>query len=131
MTERLAFRVSEVADMLGATATQVQRWIAQGELPATKIGGLWFVPADALRDRLEAYDVNRAGPQRGEPVPATAGRPVGRDGDDARRTPPVAVRRVEGRGAGASSRAATPARPGGAAGSTSRPRWTVPPEVAG
>ena len=129
MTERLAYRAREVAALLGVTVVQVQRWIARGDIPAKKVGGLWFVRAATLDALLEGYDGDRERAQRGEPVPAQ-GRPLGGGGDDGGR-PAVTIRKVEGRGAGASPRTAPAARRTGSGGSAERPRWTVPPEVAG
>ena len=39
---------SEAARRLGATTRSVQRWIAQGALPARRVGGRWRVASDAL-----------------------------------------------------------------------------------
>src|ERR1044071_3838681 len=39
---------SEAARRLGATTRSVQRWIAQGTLPARRVGGRWRVASDAL-----------------------------------------------------------------------------------
>src|SRR3954454_4922270 len=53
---------SQVADRLGATTRSVQRWIANGRLPARRIGGRWRVASDAL----DAFGL--AGPtERSEP----------------------------------------------------------------
>ena len=55
---------SEAARRLGATTRTVQRWIAQGTLPARRVGGRWRVASDAL----DAFDV------RSEAVAAPSGR---------------------------------------------------------
>ena len=52
--EREALSVPETARVLGASPASVWRWIREGELPATKIGGRVFVPRAALRRRLES-----------------------------------------------------------------------------
>jgi acetyl-CoA/propionyl-CoA carboxylase biotin carboxyl carrier protein len=39
---------SEAARRIGTTTRSVQRWIALGKLPATRIGGRWRVASDAL-----------------------------------------------------------------------------------
>jgi acetyl-CoA/propionyl-CoA carboxylase biotin carboxyl carrier protein len=39
---------SKAARQLGATTRSVQRWIAQGKLPARRVGGRWLVAYDAL-----------------------------------------------------------------------------------
>lgn len=96
MSERLAYTVAEFAAAIGRKPTTVLRWLQRGELAGRKIGGVWVIPVDAL----EAYDADREGPQRGQPVPSEPGREVDRHGHDAGRPPEVAVRRVQGRGPG-------------------------------
>lgn len=44
--------VKEVAVMCRVTTTSVYRWIEQGELRALRIGGVYRVPAAALRELL-------------------------------------------------------------------------------
>lgn len=127
---RHAYRVREVADYLGVSEFTVRRWIATGELEATKLGGTWLVPAEALQARLGVYDAERAQSQRGEPVPALEGRPVGGDGHDAGRPPSFPVRTVERRGPDKPARTAPATRPADAAGSAGSPSWSLPPEVA-
>jgi excisionase family DNA binding protein len=39
---------SQAASRLGATTRSVQRWIANGRLPARRVGGRWRVASDAL-----------------------------------------------------------------------------------
>ncbi|HET7029024.1 MAG TPA: biotin carboxylase N-terminal domain-containing protein [Candidatus Limnocylindrales bacterium] len=39
---------SQAAARIGATTRSVQRWIAAGRLPATRVGGRWRVASDAL-----------------------------------------------------------------------------------
>lgn len=58
MTDRIAYRTAEVAELLGVDVVRVQRWINSGELPAAKIGGLWFVAAADLDARLRGYDAD-------------------------------------------------------------------------
>ena len=54
---------SEAARRIGATTRSVQRWIAQGRLPARRVGGRWRVASDALdafADAGEAEDRRHA-----------------------------------------------------------------------
>src|SRR6476620_8750765 len=46
MTDEL--RPSEVARRLGTSTRTVQRWIADGSLPARRVGGRWLVASDAF-----------------------------------------------------------------------------------
>jgi excisionase family DNA binding protein len=62
---RVGFRVSEVCEMLNVPETTVWGWIKSGALPATKIGGLWFVPRIELETRLRTLGVPGAWPSRG------------------------------------------------------------------
>jgi len=50
--DRLAYRVSEVATLVGLSRSKTYLLIASGELPSVKIGGSRRVPADALRQWL-------------------------------------------------------------------------------
>ncbi|HEX5825460.1 MAG TPA: helix-turn-helix domain-containing protein, partial [Candidatus Limnocylindrales bacterium] len=43
---------SQAAARIGATTRSVQRWIANGRLPARRVGGRWRVASDAL----DAFD---------------------------------------------------------------------------
>jgi excisionase family DNA binding protein len=48
----------QAAERIGATTRTVQRWIADGRLPATRIGGRWRVATDAI----DAFsETNKAG----------------------------------------------------------------------
>ena len=53
----------EAAHRIGATTRSVQRWIANGSLPARRVGGRWRVAIGAI-DALASAD-------RGEPLPQT------------------------------------------------------------
>src|SRR5690349_18767317 len=108
---RSAYRTSEVARMLGVSDLRVRRWVRRGELAGVKIAGNWFVLAEALAELLGAYDAERARSQRGEPLSAEQGRPLGGERDDAGRTPPVAIRRIQERRGDAAARPAATARP--------------------
>jgi excisionase family DNA binding protein len=46
MSEELSPR--QAAERLGATTRSVQRWIANGQLPARRVGGRWRVASDAI-----------------------------------------------------------------------------------
>ncbi len=50
---------SEAAQRIGATTRSVQRWIAQGRLPARRVGGRWRVAFDAL----DAFVATTSGPE--------------------------------------------------------------------
>ena len=45
--------VKEVADFLRTTTQQVRRMIANGEIPAVKVGREWRVPLDGLKAFFE------------------------------------------------------------------------------
>src|SRR5690242_17208372 len=62
---------SAAAARIGATTRSVQRWIADGRLPARRVGGRWRVASDAL-DAFSGQD--RPAAAAGVPV-AGAGRP--------------------------------------------------------
>ena len=51
----------QVAEHLGATTRSVQRWIANGELAATRVGGRWRVASDAI-DAFRRSAVGRPAP---------------------------------------------------------------------
>ncbi len=47
MTTRLTLRMPEVAEQLGVGLSTVQRWVAAGTLPASRVGGVVLIhPAD-------------------------------------------------------------------------------------
>jgi excisionase family DNA binding protein len=54
MKERLAYRVSEVADLIGCSKSKAYDLVAAGELRSIRIGGLLRIPADALKEILDA-----------------------------------------------------------------------------
>jgi acetyl-CoA/propionyl-CoA carboxylase biotin carboxyl carrier protein len=61
---REEFSPSEAARRLGATTRSVQRWIAQGMLPARRVGGRWRVASDAL----DAFQEAAAAEPQGRPA---------------------------------------------------------------
>ncbi len=63
MPEELTPR--QAAERIGATTRSVQRWIAQGSLPARRVGGRWRVASDAI----DAFVAEQAG---GFPDPIAA-----------------------------------------------------------
>ncbi|HET9851026.1 MAG TPA: biotin carboxylase N-terminal domain-containing protein [Candidatus Limnocylindrales bacterium] len=77
---REEFSPSEAARRLGATTRSVQRWIAQGTLPARRVGGRWRVASDAL-DAFQ--DTAHAERQQDLPIGAASQRRRHRGTDDA------------------------------------------------
>src|SRR5579862_2749858 len=67
MSDQLTPR--EAAERIGATTRSVQRWIARGNLPATRVGGRWRVASDAI-DVFKALGGARPGTASGtiEPI---------------------------------------------------------------
>ena len=53
MTERLALRVPEVAELLGTPQRTIYRWIAEGRLPTIRVGRVVLVPRRALEEWIE------------------------------------------------------------------------------
>ena len=58
------FSPSQAAKRIGSTTRSVQRWIADGRLPARRIGGRWRVASDAL-DAFMARQPSPGGPNTG------------------------------------------------------------------
>ena len=52
MSDRVAFRVAEVAAAVGVQPDTVVRWIHSNELPAVKIGHTWLVLASDFQRLL-------------------------------------------------------------------------------
>ena len=77
---------SEAARRLGATTRSVQRWIAQGTLPARRVGGRWRVASDAL----DAFEKAWGPAAHDMPVPRAAPIPVTPEAD----FPPRRIRRL-------------------------------------
>ncbi len=63
---------SEFARRIGATTRSVQRWIANGSLPARRVGGRWRVAYDAL-DAFESASTSVGTPKHGIPVAMASG----------------------------------------------------------
>jgi excisionase family DNA binding protein len=59
-------KIDEAARMLGVSARTVYRWIWKGELPASKVGGLYFIPRGELLNRLHS---NRTAGSSFDPAP--------------------------------------------------------------
>ena len=53
MTDRLALRVPEVAELLGTPQRTIYRWIAEGRLPTIRVGRVVLVPRRALEEWVE------------------------------------------------------------------------------
>lgn len=49
-----AFSIKEVAGILGISEKTVRRLIKRGELPARRVGGVWRISRDAIRQLLGA-----------------------------------------------------------------------------
>ena len=56
MANTKALRLREAADALGVSEGTIRTWIAAGEIPATKIGGLWIISSDTIDRLLAAGD---------------------------------------------------------------------------
>ncbi|HSS35199.1 MAG TPA: biotin carboxylase N-terminal domain-containing protein, partial [Patescibacteria group bacterium] len=69
MTDPSELSPSQAAARLGTSTRTVQRWIAQGRLPARRVGGRWRVAFDAL-DAFERAEVEAPGPERRAPMPS-------------------------------------------------------------
>jgi excisionase family DNA binding protein len=49
---RILWRVAEVAKMLGVSRSTIYAWIARGQIPVTRLGGVIRIPDEALRDLI-------------------------------------------------------------------------------
>jgi acetyl-CoA/propionyl-CoA carboxylase biotin carboxyl carrier protein len=65
---------SQAARRIGTTTRSVQRWIAVGKLPATRIGGRWRVASDAL----DAFRAQATPPTASNVAEATTARRIAR-----------------------------------------------------
>lgn len=54
LQERIAYKPSEVAVLVGLSDCQVRRMLVSGQLPGVRCGQRWLVPADALKSWLES-----------------------------------------------------------------------------
>ncbi len=62
-------RIDEAASLLGVNRRTVYRWVWKGELPATKIGGLYFIHRSELEKRLGERLIDAEEPvQKSEPT---------------------------------------------------------------
>jgi excisionase family DNA binding protein len=52
--DRLAFRISEVAEAIGVSRSKAYELVARGDIPSVEIGGCRRVTAEALKTRLAA-----------------------------------------------------------------------------
>ncbi len=55
---------SEVAEVLGITAQAASRLVRQGKLPGVKIGGVYMVPRDAMKEFVRGYVPRRGKPRK-------------------------------------------------------------------
>ena len=53
--ERLTYRVAEAAEALSISRSQAYELIANGSLPACRIGNSWRVPIDELRAWIRTH----------------------------------------------------------------------------
>lgn len=65
------YPLSEAAQLAGVTSRTIRRWLAEGYLPAVKVGGRWRISQETL-DRLLRGDL---GPYKRRTY--TAGKPTG------------------------------------------------------
>lgn len=45
-------KVKQVADLLGISTQGVYKWVENGTIPAYKLGGIWFILRDELKEAL-------------------------------------------------------------------------------
>ena len=57
VSERLAYRVTEAAAMVGVSRSKMYELIAAGAIPTIRIGTAVRVPAEALRDWIATHTV--------------------------------------------------------------------------
>lgn len=53
MSERILYRVPELADAIGCSKTKAYELVNKGEIPSVKIGNMLRVPAAALKRFIE------------------------------------------------------------------------------
>lgn len=74
MSERLAYRLDEMAELLGIHHETLRLWAERGQIPALKAGRIWLFSPDAVTQWLhnaqrgEASDGNRIHPQDHRPA---------------------------------------------------------------
>ena len=52
MTDRLGYRVDEIAEMLGMSVSAVRRAVTAGDIPSTRIGHSPIIPAWWVREQF-------------------------------------------------------------------------------
>jgi len=57
-SERLFYRVSELAEVIGCSKSKAYELVASGAIPAVRIGSLLRVPASALKDLARTTKAN-------------------------------------------------------------------------
>ena len=50
MTDRVFYRVTEIAELIGCSKSKAYELVASGTIRSVRIGGLLRVPAEALRE---------------------------------------------------------------------------------
>jgi excisionase family DNA binding protein len=56
MNERLFYRVTELAELIGCSKTKAYELVASGAVPSTRIGGLLRIPAEAVRKMAQTNE---------------------------------------------------------------------------
>jgi excisionase family DNA binding protein len=59
MSERLSYRVPELAVALGVSRSQAYALVKSGHLPSLRLGGVILVPADAAREVINKLATTR------------------------------------------------------------------------
>jgi len=49
--DRMAYRLSEVADLLGVRTATLRTWCQNGTIPSFRIGAAYFVPAGYIEEK--------------------------------------------------------------------------------
>lgn len=53
MNDRLLYRITEAAEILGVSRSKAYELVASGEIPSVRLGGTVRVPADALKSKID------------------------------------------------------------------------------
>ncbi len=67
-TVPLVYSPGQLANLLGLHPETVRRWLASGNIPGRKVGGLWLVSAVRLRAWLESRESEDDAPGLGRPA---------------------------------------------------------------
>jgi len=74
--ERMAYRISEVAELIGVSKSKAYEMASRGELPTIRLGGSLRVNASALRALLEKLGAPASGAIESRWEPQGAGAPT-------------------------------------------------------